>query len=296
VPGSEVADRQRHPISSEALIRGAVCVTLLAIALLWSYWPTVASLARDWRRDANYSVGQLVPLAALYLVWRNRRALHECTLTTCWWGAGVIIVAQVARAFGLTLLYESAERYSLVLTVAGVVLLVAGWQVFRRVFWVLVFLLLLVPLPGRIHNTISGPLQTQATIGAVFLLELLGMAVMREGNVIVVNGSVPLAVAEACSGLRMLTAFIVVGSALAYLVRRPSWQKVVLVLSTIPIAIMCNLVRLVITTELFVRISSQAAERFFHDFAGLTMMPMAIGLMLVELWVLACLVAPSKQA
>jgi exosortase len=273
-----------------------VHLALLAIALLWSYWPTIAALFRDWQRDDNYSVGQLVPLAALYFAWHDRRALGDCALTTCWWGAGVILLAQVARVFGLTFLYESAERYSLVLTIAGMVMLVGGWQLFRRAIWILTFLLLMVPLPGHIHNTISGPLQTQATVGAVFLLELFGMTVAREGNVIVLNDSVPLAVAEACSGLRMLTAFVVVGSVLAYVIGRPRWQKMVVVLSTVPIAILCNLLRLVITAELFVAVSTKAAERFFHDFAGLTMMPIAIGLLVVELWIMARLAAGEKQA
>lgn len=270
--------------------RPGLPIVLLTIALFWSYWPTLVELARDWRRDDNYSVGQLVPLAALYLLWHDRRAIGQCRLATCWLGAVLILFAQMARAFGLTLLYESAERYSLVLTVAGMVLLVAGWQVFRRTGWILVFLLLMVPLPGVVHNAISGPLQTQATTGAVFMLELLGVTISREGNVIVLNDSVPLAVAEACSGLRMLTAFVVVGSVLAYVVDRPRWQKIVLVLSTIPVAIACNLVRLVITAELFLAVSSEMAERFFHDFAGLTMMPIAIGLLLGELWILSRLV------
>jgi exosortase len=271
-------------------------VTLVVAALLWSYWPTIVLLWQDWQSDDNYSVGQLVPFAALYLLWHDRKALAACPIRVCWWGAGLILVAQAGRAFGLLFLYESAERYSLVLTVAGSVLLAAGWAVSRRVVWILVFLLLMVPLPGRVHNAISAPLQTQATTGAVFLLELLGVLVEREGHVLLLDGRVPMAVAEACSGLRMLTAFVVVGYVLAYLVRRPRWQKVVLVLSTVPIAIVCNLVRLVITGFLFLKLSSEAAERFFHDFAGWTMMPMAFALMFLELVLMAWIVVPEDRA
>ena len=157
------------------------------------------------------------------------------------------------------------------------------------------FLFLMVPLPGKIHNLISGPLQTHATTGAVYWLELLGNTVTREGNVMVLNGTVPIAVAEACSGLRMLTAFVVVGSVLAYSIRRPRWQKAMLVISTVPIAIACNLVRLVTTAMLFLHVGSEAAERFFHDFAGVTMMPLAIALLLAELWIFSRLVLPEEQ-
>ena len=178
----------------------------------------------------------------------------------------------------------------MVLTVVGIVLLVGGRRVAREVRWILVFLLLMVPLPGRIHNLISGPLQNLATAGAVVSLELSGVTVIREGNVMLLNGDVAVAVAEACSGLRMLTAFVVVAATLAYVVKRPFWQKATLVVSSIPLAILCNLIRLVVTAVLYLVASGETAERFFHDFAGLTMMPLAVLLLIGELWIMARLV------
>lgn len=205
----------------------------------------------------------------------------------------MILLGQAMRLSGLLFIFESAERYSLVVTGAGVVLLMAGGQVFWRLRWILLFLLLMVPLPGKVHNLISGPLQNVATGGAVFCLELLGISVAREGNVIVLNDAVPLAVAEACSGLRMLTAFIVVAATMAYIVRRPRWQRTVLLISSVPIAIACNLARLVVTAELYLVASSETAERFFHDFAGLTMMPLAVLILIGELALMNRLVIPD---
>ncbi len=281
-------DARRHLIAM--LAAGG----LLSAALVWSYWSTLIDLTRDWRRDENYSAGQLVPLASLYLVWQERKTLAGCWVRVCWWGAGLILLGQLARAYGLLFLYESAERYSMVVTVAGVVMLVAGSEVFHRLRWVLLFLFLMVPLPGQVHNAVSGPMQDQATAGAVFFLELIGLTVAREGNVILLNDVVPLTVAEACSGLRMLTAFVVVGCVLAYLVNRPAWQRVVLVVSTVPVAIACNLVRLVITAVLFLVVSGETAEKFFHDFAGWTMMPMAVACLALELWLMSRLVLPEE--
>ncbi len=281
------------PASSPAWpnpVRIVLPVLFIVAALVWSYWGTIIELMADWRNDDNYSVGELVPFAALYLLWIDRKAVFRTEATPCLWGLLIILVAQAARAYGLLYMFDSAVRYSMVLTIVGLVLLVAGRAVFRQVFWILAFLFLMVPLPGRIHNAISGPLQTLATSGAVFFLELVGVTVARDGNVILLNDSVPLAVAEACSGLRMLTAFIVVGYVLAYVIERPKWQRVTLVVSTVPVAIMCNLVRLVVTAVLFLVTTSDFAERFFHDFAGLTMMPMAIAALLGELWILARLV------
>ena len=207
----------------------------------------------------------------------------------------MVLAAQAARAFGLLFHFKSAERYSLVLTVAGLLLLIGGRQVTRAARWILLFLVLMVPLPGRVHNFISAPLQDAAVGGAVFVLELLGVPVTREGHVVVLNGTLPVAVEEACSGLRMLTAFVVVAAVLAYVVPRPKWQKAVLVLSSVPVAILCNLVRVVVTAKLYQVVDSRTAERFFHDFAGLTMMPLAVLFLAVELWLLSCLVIEDAR-
>ncbi len=147
------------PAPRSGAARAACVAVALLCALVWSYWPTIDSLVRDWQTDDNYSVGQIVPLAALYLLWHKRRELRECRVGPCWWGGALILVAQFARAGGLMLLFESAERYSLVLSIAGLVLLVAGVDAFRRVGPILLFLVLMIPLPARIHDAISAPMQ-----------------------------------------------------------------------------------------------------------------------------------------
>jgi len=263
-------------------------------ALLWAFWPTFRRLWGDWHGSGEYSVGGLVPIVALYLLWNDRAALGRLPRRPAWLaGLAIIAVAQAAMFFGLALLFESAERYGAILTAVGVIVLVTGRQFSWRIKWILAFLFLMVPLPGRVHNLISGPLQDIATRSAVVTLELLGTTVSREGNVMVLNENTRLAVAEACSGLRMLTAFIVVAYTLAYLVNRPGWQKAVVLFSSIPVAIACNTARLIVTAWLFLWTSSELAEAFFHDFAGLTMMPAAVFLLALELWLMNKIVVPE---
>jgi exosortase len=268
----------------------------LLVITAWSYWSTMADLLRDWQTNEDYSAGQLVPLVALLFLWVRRKQLRECVLQPCWWGGiTLLVLAHAARMCGLLLMSESAQRYSLVLTAAGLVLLVTGWQVLHRVSWTLLFLLLMVPLPGPIHNRISGPLQRLATSGSVFVLEVFLGGVNQEGNVILINGT-PLAVAEACSGLRMLTAFIIVAAFIAYMVKRPRWQKTVLLLSSIPVAVMCNIIRIVATAVLMVMVSKEVGEKFFHDLAGVVMMPAAVLLLFGEIWLMDKLVVPEPPA
>jgi exosortase len=287
--GPALAPTAAPPASWQAW---ALAIGAMTLATLWAYWTTIVSLVDEWQHNQNYSVGQLVIPAALYMLWNDRTAISRLPLRICWWGLAVVAVAQLARGYGLAFLFESAERYALVLTMVGLVLLMAGWRTCLRIRWVLAFLFLMVPLPGRVHNAISAPLQDLATQGAVFSLELIGVSVAREGHILLLNDTVPVAVAEACSGLRMLTAFVVVGCVLAYVVDRPRWQQRVVVLSTIPVAILCNLIRLVLTAQLYLMTDSEFAEKFFHDFAGWTMMPIAIGMLVGVLWVMNRLTMP----
>ena len=104
-----------------------------------------------------------------------------------------------------------------------------------------------------------------------------------------------LGVEEACSGLRMLTAFIIVAAFIAYVIKRSRPQKAVLLLSSVPVAVMCNILRICVTVVLFLLASAEAAEKFFHDFAGLAMMPAAVLLMFGELWLMNKLTVPEPN-
>jgi len=284
----------KHDIQKNTMILLAVTVLLLAVTA-WSYWRIVASLFREWNINDDYSAGQLVPLVALFFVWRERKNLRRCRLKPCWlWGIALLILAQTTRFFGLIFMFQSIDNYSLVLTIAGLVLIVAGWQVFRHVFWIILFMFLMLPLPGRVHNLISGPLQRLATAGSVFILEAF-FPVSHQGNVMMLNENTPLGVEEACSGLRMLTAFIVVAYFIAYMVNRSRLQKAVLLISSIPVALICNIIRIVATAVLMLLVNAEVAHKFFHDFAGLVMMPAAVLLMFGELWLMNKVVEPQPE-
>ncbi len=285
------ADQVRHNS------RGLILAVLLPLAITaWSYWPAMADLLNAWQGNDDYSAGQLVPLIALFLVWRQRKTLKGCPLVPCWWGGiALLLLAQAVRTYGFLSFRVSPERYAMVLTVAGLVLMVAGWQVFRSVSWIVLFLFLMFPLPMLVHNLISGSLQRMATTGSVFLLEAFGVRVSQQGNVVMLNENIPMAVAEACSGLRMLTAFVIVAAFMAYMVKRSRRKKAVLLLSSVPVAVMCNILRLCVTAVLFLLASAEAAQKFFHDFAGLAMMPAAVLLMFSELWLMDKLTLPEPE-
>jgi exosortase len=286
---------EQHQVPGNSIKPVSIVLALLVIILL-AYWPTITDLFTEWQENDDYSAGQLVPLIALFLIWRDRKKIKKCSLKPCWWPIAIIILAQIARMFGLVFMFESAERYALVLTITGAVLMIAGWQTFRVVSWIVLFLFLMVPFPGRIHNLISGPLQRMSATGSVFLLEAFGSKVSQQGNIVMLNENIPMAVAEACSGLRMLIAFIIVTAFIAYMVKRSRKQKTVLLLSSIPIAVICNILRICVTAVLYMLASTEVAEKFFHDFAGLAMMPAAVLLIFSELWLFDKLTLPEPDA
>lgn len=270
---------------------------VLAVCFLWSYWnPTIVSLWGLWMRSDEFSSGLLVPFLAVYALWVRWHRLEGVAIRPAVaWGLAAFAAAQAVRFFGLWLMYGSAENLSLVMTIWALVLLLFGWKVIWRVWPVLAFLLLMLPFPHRVQAWITVPLQRWATSSAVFGLEMLGFEVTRMGNIIELNGA-SVAVAEACNGLRMLTAFVVIAALVALVVERRAWEKAIVITSSVPIAFMCNTLRLVITAIAFTQLNTELWEERFHDFGGLAMMPLALGMVIGELWLLKRIVMPEEAA
>jgi exosortase len=168
---------------------------------------------------------------------------------------------------------------------AAIVLLLFGWQLFRRVFTILLFLCLMLPPPYFIQSYTVLHLQRWATSSAVFCLEMLGCGVIQEGNTIHI-GQTTVEVAYACNGLRMITAFFVISGLVVLLVNRAWWEKLIILISSLPIALLCNTVRLTVTALALTKLSNQFWDDVFHDFGGYAMMPLALAVVVGELWLL----------
>jgi exosortase len=267
---------------------------LVLVALLWSYWRGVVELWQMWQRSDEYSSGLLVPFLAVYILWSRHNDLAQCRIRPSLWGILFFVGAQAVRLSGLALIYSSAENLSIALSVAALVLLLFGWPLLRRVSTVLLFLCLMLPWPNRIQAAIALPLQEWATSSAVFCLETMGTNVMQEGNLIHI-GNASVGVAEACNGLRMITAFFVISGLVVLLVKRTWWEKLIVFASSLPVALLCNTTRLAITALAFTVVSGEYWEKVFHDFGGYAMMPLALATVVAELWILAKLTMPPTQ-
>jgi exosortase len=265
------------------------------VAFLWSYWPGLVELSQLWRQSDEYSSGFLVPFLAVYILWSRRDDMARCPVKPSIWGLFAFVGAQAVRLSGLFLMYSSAERVSIVLSIASLILLLFGWKVFRKVSPILLFLCLMLPLPNIIQYYVGLNLQHWATSSAVFCLEMIGYPVVQEGHTIEI-GNVSVAVLEACNGLRMITAFFVISGLVVLLVERAWWEKLVILVSSLPIALLCNTLRLTVTAIFFTILKGEYWEKVFHDFGGYAMMPLALAIVVGELWLLTKLtVFPTEE-
>src|SRR5262249_58253429 len=133
-------------------------------------------------------------------------------------------------------------------------------------------------LPDRVNLALSASLQTVATEASTFVLQTIGLPAVSEGNVIRINDSL-IGIVEACSGLRMLVVFFALSTGMALVVKAPLGDRLILVASSVPIALVVNVVRITITGALHETVNSRVADVFFHDVAGWLMMPLALALL-----------------
>ena len=152
----------------------------------------------------------------------------------------------------------------------------------------------MVPLPFRLEIALAHPLQRIGTVASTYALQTLGFSAFSEGNVVRM-GDIRLGVVEACSGLSMLVIFFALSTAVAIVVRRPPWERLILVASAVPIALACNITRITVTGVLYKVAGEEWANFVFHDLAGWLMMPLALGMLWVEMKTLAWVVVPRKD-
>lgn len=265
----------------------------LALAFVWAFWSNFVELWFTWQTNADYGAGQLVPLAAAYMVYSNRKAWEGLRLTVSSAGLGLFCLGLSLNLAGSYLLFSSISNFGMVVCIWGLFMTLFGWQGFRRLLYPLGFLVLMLPLPNRVHDAIMIPLQSFGAQAGATILEIAGIPVERFGNVLEVAGQ-RVAVAEACNGLRMAMAFLIVTGLVAYIIRRPMWQRVTVLVSSIPIALACNVARIVVTAYLYSVGYDWLAQGVFHDGAGLLMMPLALSMILLELWLLSNLAVPPS--
>jgi exosortase len=260
---------------------------LVSACFLWAFASTLADLAFVWRTNDQYSHGFLVPGFALLLLWLRRGKLDAASARPgLVIGAFLLALGLGLRLAGVYWYYLWLDTLAIVPCVAGVCWLMGGWAAWRWAWPAILYLIFMIPLPYRLSVALSAPLQTMATTVSTFIMQTIGLPALSEGNVIVLNEA-RLNVIEACSGLRMLVVFVALSAAMALLTRRPILDKLILLVSAIPIAVMSNILRITATGILHETTNSETANVFFHDLGGWLMMPLGLLFLGIEVRILA---------
>lgn len=247
--------------------RVVIQILVLGTAFIVLYYFVLESLVRDWWNNPDYSHGFLIPLMSLYFIWDRRYRL--LSLSPFPSAPGLIVL--IAGIFLLIIGNLAAElftmRFSMLMVLAGMTLYLLGKEYLRLFLFPISFLLLMIPIPAIIFNEIAFPLQLVAAKSAASVLYILGIPVLREGNLIFLANTV-LEVAEACSGIRSLVSLIALALVFAYFTQTRFWKQLILVLSAIPIAIIANAIRVSGTGVLAHFYGEGVAQGFYHSFSG----------------------------
>lgn len=242
----------------------------LAVALMVAYLPyssVLTWLYTSWSLQPEYSHGILVPLLSLFLLWRERDALARSEFKGSWVGLVLVAVAMVLwYASELSTIYVIGQ-YAFLVELYGLVLSLVGPAVFRRITMPLLILIFMIPFPAFFTNTLSLKLQLLSSQLGVDVVRLFGISVYLEGNVIDL-GTMKLQVVEACSGLRYLFPLMTLAFLVAYLYQAPLWKRSLLFLSSIPITVLMNSLRIGLIGVTVEYWGQEMAEGLLHDFEG----------------------------
>ena len=268
-----------HPERVSLSPHPLLIVAGLVAALIWTYWPVIPGLVAQWWNEDEYSHGFLIPIDSAYLVWTKRDELKTTAVRPTFLGLVVMAMALVIYVTGIVGADLFLQRVSMVVMITGGVLYVVGLPILRVVAFPLGFLLLMIPLPGIIFNSIAFPLQLFAAHIASTVMEACGVLVFREGNVMHL-AAVSLDVEEACSGIRSLMSLTALGLLYAYITYSSWLMRVLLLLAIVPIAIAANVFRVTMTGLLAHYASVDTALGVFHTAGGWSVFIVAAALLL----------------
>jgi exosortase D (VPLPA-CTERM-specific) len=260
---------------------------LLGTFLLgYMYADSLAFLFRQWMGLDDYSHGPIVPLISVFLIWQARHRIAGAGIENSWWGLAVISAGLFLYGIGEFATLYVLQHVSLWIVIVGLVIGLIGVRGARTIAFPLAYLLTSIPLPVFLYASLSSQLQLWSSALGVGCLQLVGVTAFREGNVIDL-GPVQLQVVEACSGIRYLLPLTSLALLCAYLFKDRMWKRVVIVLSSIPISIVVNGFRIGMIGVLVEWYGQDAAEGFYHLFEGGVLFMASLGLLIVEMWVLA---------
>ncbi len=245
--------------------QGAVLLALLA----WLYGSILARLFAQWMNDPNFQHGIFVPIFVLFVLWQDRKRIGQIDSAPSWTGLMLLVVGLLMLIVGVLGAELFFSRTSLMVLLAGLIVLFQGWDFFRAVLFPWACLILMIPIPNLLLQKVTFPLQMLAARLSSDFLPICGVPVLREGNVIKLPAMPQgMEVAEACSGIRSLLTLVTLAVIYGFMMEKRKWVRVVLAISSVPIAVFANGFRIFVTGILVQYWDPDKAQGFYHSFEG----------------------------
>ena len=262
---------------------------LLAFALfVAAYFPAFQILVGKWSNSEEYSHAFLTLPILLYMVWEKKKTLLEDKPHYSMLGLFLIVLSSICYLFALLTQVPTFISMSMYFTIVGVLIYMLGIKSIQTLFMPLVLLLILIPVPDQLYIKLTFPLQLKVSQLSEILVEFFGVPIFREGNVMNAPGK-SFEVVEACSGMRSLITLLTLSLIMGYFMLKKKVSKVVLLLTSLPIAIIVNIIRVSSMILLYHFFQLDLSEGFLHTLTGVLVFGIALIMLLfihkvLELW------------
>lgn len=260
------------------LFFAGVCLALLA------HYGGLSELVVRWNKQEEYSHGFFIPLIAAWLLWQRRPALAASLGAPSWLGVLLLLLSACMLLLGELAAIFILVQYGFLVCLVGLVLCLGGVPLTRVAILPIALLIFAIPLPYFVDSQLSWRLQLMSSQIGVGVLRAIDVTVFLEGNVIDL-GIYRLQVVEACSGLRYLYPLLSIGFLMAYMYQAALWKRVLLFLTTVPVTVLMNSLRIAGVGVLVERFGIGAAEGFMHYFEGWIIFMVCLAVLLAEVWV-----------
>lgn len=254
-------------------------IVLLCGVFVGIYFPTFNwMIAQFLVDDSNYSHGFLIPFVCLWLVWQLRDRLKDTVVCPARYGMWVIAMGLIIHVVALSVKVDFVSALSMIMTIVGIILYLFGLRVMRVLIFPVGFLFFMIPFPDVFTIFLTYKLKIMATHGAVAMVNVIGIPCVAEGARIILPDTF-LEVGAPCSGIRSLISLLALGALFAYLLNISIVRRMIVFLSTIPIALLSNVIRIVLLCIVAHIYGKEAAlpGGFFHDFTGFLVFIIAFG-------------------
>jgi len=250
-------------------------IVMLACSFVVVFWPTMTSLVNAWGRGEDNSHGFLIVPVSMYLLWGKRGDIARLRFQPSLWGIVLIVLSLVLYVVSRHAGILTLAPFAMVLLLQGIVIYLLGFRIFNELIFPLLFLFLMIPVPSQIYSAMTIPLQLLVTKASVFIVDFLGVAVLREGNVIHLAEKT-FQVVRACSGLRSLVALLALTLIVGYMTLRTCIGRTVLVAAGLPVAITVNILRVVLMVLAFHWFRFDLTDDSVHSLFGMVIFCIAL--------------------